>query len=88
MQRKKWEDYIQLHYFDSFFFSVESLNSALFPHNSSYNEIGTCEVTEQFCTLEIRGMALISKTIIITLAAFHLIRELFQIFQVTPWSST
>ena len=41
-----------------------------------------CEVVRDFCSVETRSMAAVSKIVIISLAAFHLIKEFFQLTQV------
>ena len=41
-----------------------------------------CEVVRDFCHVEIRDMASVSKVVVISLAGFHLIKELFQLTQV------
>ena len=41
-----------------------------------------CEVVRDFCSMSTRSMAAVSKIIVLVLATFHLVKEVFQLTQV------
>ena len=62
----------------------EYLNEILGFRNDTYNDasMDSCQVVFEFCLVKRSVGATISKYFIISLAVFHLVKELFQITQV------
>lgn len=61
-----------------------TLNEVLFQHKGDgYGSAAACEDVRQVVELQRRNLAVIGKAVILTLAAVHLLKELFQLTQVS-----
>ena len=61
--------------------AIQNLSRQL---NEDTNNKDSCQIIKDFgCNIERRAMTMVSKVIIISLASVHLVKEIFQLFQVS-----
>ena len=63
--------------------SEEEWSTILGHRNINATYVESCSIVREYCQVKSSAMATVSKYFIITLAAIHLVKEIFQITQVS-----